>query len=41
MNRHVINGMIRYLDKLSFLRNAIPAFEAGAERMGEGRLYGT
>ena len=26
---------------LNFLRNAIPAFEAGAERMGEGRLYGT
>ena len=26
---------------LSFLRNAIPAFEAGAERMGEGRVYGT
>lgn len=26
---------------LSFLRNAIPAFEAGAERMGERRVYGT
>ena len=26
---------------LSFLRNAIPAFEAGAERAGEGRVYGT
>ncbi len=26
---------------LGFLRNAIPAFEAGAEKMGEGRVYGT
>ena len=26
---------------LGFLRNANPAFEAGAERMGEGRMYGT
>ena len=26
---------------LSFLRNAVPAFEARAERMGEGRVYRT
>ena len=26
---------------LSFLRNAIPAFEAEAEKMGERRVYGT